>query len=273
MAAGQAREWTYMNRHGTLSVVGRVRLLWLLTVLATSVPARGAEKIVKQTLGSGGRTRTYYVLQPDRARQASASPLLVLLHGSGGDGRSLVEKWERLAKNEGVIVAGPNALRSDAWRLPEDGPDFLYDLVETLRMQYPVDPARIYLFGYSAGARHALMIGLLESGYFAAVGVYAGALQSSQFSRIDLATRKTPIAMWAGTDDTVVPPRAVRATRDALNARGFSAELVEMSGHGHAYDDAAPRINDAAWRFLRQHRLPGEPTFQRYDFRGRHIPD
>ena len=32
--------------------------------------------------------------------------LLVLLHGSGRDGRSLLDQWQSLAKKEGIILLG-----------------------------------------------------------------------------------------------------------------------------------------------------------------------
>jgi predicted esterase len=49
----------------------------------------------------------------------------VLLHGSGRNGLSLVEKWKDLASKEGIILAGPDAANPNVWSPSEDGPDFL----------------------------------------------------------------------------------------------------------------------------------------------------
>jgi poly(3-hydroxybutyrate) depolymerase len=242
------------------------RTCLVLAAVLVAAPAPAAEKIVKETFGSGGRTRAYYLFVPDKARQDPAPPLIVLLHGSGRDGKSLVDKWAPLAKKEGVIIVGPDAFQRDGWRIPEDGPDFLHDLVELLRVQYSVDPGRVYLFGHSAGASHALVMAILESEYFAGIAIHAGALSSEQFAVIDRAKRKIPIAIWVGTDDNYFPLPLVRATRDAFNARGFSLVLNEMKGHTHWYYDEAPRINADAWTFLKGQRLAGEPRFEQYQF-------
>ena len=59
-----------------------------LAVLLAPLPAGAADKMTKETFVSGGQTRTYYLLVPEAAKKAAPAPLLVLLHGSGRDGRS-----------------------------------------------------------------------------------------------------------------------------------------------------------------------------------------
>ena len=248
-------------------IPGMDRLLSLVVaILLVPVVSSAADKMTKETFGSGGRTRTYYLLVPEAAKKAGSPPLVVLLHGSGRDGKSLVEKWEPLARKEGIVIVGPDALSSDGWRVPEDGPDFLYDLIDMLAIQLEIDRRRVYLFGHSAGAGHALVMGLLESEYFAGVAIHAGALNQSAFPLIERAPRKTPIGIWIGTNDALFPLKVVRATRDALKAQGFEPQMNEINGHTHWYYDRAPEINKQAWAFLRQHTLAGEPKYERYNF-------
>jgi poly(3-hydroxybutyrate) depolymerase len=242
------------------------RLLTCCLALLVPLSAHAADKMTKETFDSGGRTRTYYLLVPESAKKTPAPPMIVLLHGSGRDGRSLLEKWEPLAKKEGIVLVGPDALTPAGWRIPEDGPDFLHDLIEMLAYQLDVDKRRVYLFGHSAGAGHALVMALLESEYFAAVTVHAGALPDSALPLIERATRKTPIAIWVGTNDAFFPLKVVRATRDALKAQGFAPELTEIGGHTHWYYDRAGDINKKVWAFLQQHVLPAEPKYERYQF-------
>ena len=78
------------------------RVLPIAFALLASV-ANAAEKTTKESLGSGGRTRTYSLFVPDSTRGQEAVPLVVLLHGSGRVGASLTEKWVSLAKKEGFI--------------------------------------------------------------------------------------------------------------------------------------------------------------------------
>ena len=242
------------------------RLLTCLFALLIPLSAAAADKMTKETFDSGGRTRTYYLLVPESARKLPAPPMIVLLHGSGRDGLSLLDPWTRLAKKEGVVLVAPDSLTPAGWRVPEDGPDFLHELIEMLAFQLEVDKRRLYLFGHSAGAGHALMMALLESEYFAAVTAHAGVLQDSALPLLDRAARKTPIAIWVGTDDALFPIPVVRATRDALKAQGFATELTEIAGHTHRYYDRSSFINDRVWKFLREHVLPAEPKYQRYQF-------
>jgi len=241
-------------------------LLCALTFLPLAIIARPTTgKVVKDSINSDGRKRTYYLFVPDSIQ--GAAPLLVLLHGSGHNGLSLIEKWKDLANREGIILVGPDAADSSKWNIPADGPDFLHDLVETLKTKYPINPRRVYLFGHSAGAFFALELSLLESEYFAAAAIHAGALPPSTYKLIDHAARKTPLAIWIGTNDQYVPLAAVRATRDALNAKGFSVELKEMPGHDHWYYDLAPKINGEAWEFLKKYELTEEPRYEHYQFK------
>jgi poly(3-hydroxybutyrate) depolymerase len=242
----------------------RLLTCWLALLLPLSASA--ADKATKETFGSGGRTRTYYLLVPDSAKKAGSPPLIVLLHGSGRDGKSLLDPWTPLAKKEGIVIAAPDATTPEGWRVPEDGPDFLYDLVELLANQLDIDRRRVYLFGHSAGAGHGLVMALLESEYFAAVAVHAGTLPDSSVPTMDRAARKTPIAIWVGTEDPLFPLPAVRATRDALKAHGFRPELTELAGHNHMYYTRAGSINEQVWAFLRPIQLPDEPKYERYQF-------
>lgn len=243
----------------------RIVMCWAASLLIPFA-ASAADKVTKETFLSGGRTRTYYLFVPAAARKSGPAPLLVLLHGSGRDGRSLIDKWESLANKEGIILVGPDALPGPGWRIPDDGPEFLYDVIELLKQQLNIDPRRVYLFGHSAGAGHALMMSVLESEYFAAVAIHAGAMHESNFPFIERAGRKTPIGMWVGTKDALFPLSIVRATRDALKAGGFAPELTEISGHTHWYYDRAPQINRNVWAFLKPHVLPAEPRYERQYF-------
>ena len=144
---------------------------------------------------------------------------------------------------------------------------FLHDLVESIKAKYPINAKRVYLFGHSGGAIFALLMTLYESEYFAATAIHAGALQPEATVLIDLAKRKTPIQIQVGTVDELFPLKSVRATRDLLNTRGFSVQLIELPGHNHWYYDLAPKINQAAWEFLKTQALSGEPRFEEYKFR------
>jgi poly(3-hydroxybutyrate) depolymerase len=243
------------------------RLLLSALLIAVSGFPILAQEISKELIASKGKKRAYYLFVPEKLDPAARLPLIVLLHGSGRNGMSLVEKWKDLAKKERVIIVGPDSLNSQSWNIPADGPDFIHELVQALKTQYPVDARRVYLFGHSAGAGQALYLSLMESAYFAATAVHAGALQGGYTGElIENAKRKIPIAIFVGTNDDFFPLPVVRATRDALNEKGFNAELTEIKGHTHWYYDKAASINRSAWEFLKRHQLSADPVYDEYEF-------
>lgn len=242
-------------------------LLILLAALAVGgTPAIPKAKITEETIVSEGKKRTYYLFVPEGVSASRPAPLLVLLHGSGRNGLSLVEKWKDLAAKEGIILVGPDSRDSRGWSTPVDGPDFLRDLVESLKAKYPVNARRVYLFGHSAGAAHALYMSLFESQYFAAAAIHAGLLPEQGYRLIQLPKRKIPFAIWVGTADPLVSLAAVRTTRDKLVAGGFSVQLTEIPYHDHAYYDRASQINKEVWAFLTKYELEEDPQYVQYQF-------
>lgn len=228
--------------------------------------AAASDEITKELITSKGKTRAYYLYVPATVKASSPAPLIVMLHGSGRVGFSLAEKWKDLAKKEGFIIVGPDSSNTQGWGTPQDGPDFLHELVEELKTKYPINPRRVYLFGHSAGASFALEMSLMESQYFAATAIHAGVLGQDDADLIDTAKRKIPIFIQVGDSDQYFPLKAVRATRDALNAKGFSVELTELPNHDHWYYDLAPKINRNAWDFLKKYELESDPIYRKFTF-------
>ena len=240
----------------------RIPLAFALLLAAVS-SAFAKDDITKELITSNGKTRAYYLYVPSTVK--GAAPLIVMLHGSNRTGVTLVEKWKDYAKKENIIIAGPDATNLRGWGSPHDGPDYLHDLVEELKSKYPINPRRVYLFGHSAGASFSLHMGLMESQYFAAVAIHAGALRDEDMGVIELAKRKIPISMQIGDSDPLVPLKFVRATRDALKDAGFTTvELIEIANHDHWYYDKAPKFNQTAWEFLKKYELDSDPHYQKY---------
>ena len=238
------------------TLVGAVALMAFVITLE-------AQKVAKQTVTADGTDRTYYRFVPDGDARV---PLIVLLHGSGRDGTTLIEPWQSLAKKDGIALVAPDSSDRQSWNIGRDGPAFMYAVVEALRAGGRIDERRMYLFGHSAGGHHAIDIALLESEYFAAAAVHAGALTHDQELMVNQADRKIPIAMWNGTDDRVVPLQAARLTRDFLLKQGFDVKLNEMPRHTHDYYTRSGDINRGVWEFLKEHRLAAEPKYKQYMF-------
>jgi predicted peptidase len=239
-------------------------LLTTIFLLSTALPVSAKDDITKELMTSSGKTRVYYLYVPSTLKAGTQAPLIVMLHGSNRTGVNLVEKWKDLAKKEGIIIAGPDATDLRGWGTPQDGPDFLRDLVEELKAKYPINSKRVYLFGHSAGATFALEMSLMESEYFAATAIHAGALLKDDMELIPMAKRKIPISIQVGDSDEYFPLKIVRETRDALKTAGFIIELTEIANHDHWYYDQASKFNQTAWDFLKKVELEAGPKYQKY---------
>ena len=240
-----------------------MKTLALLFLLALSSAATFAVvKPEKQTITSQGTERTYYTFVPEKL--TAAAPLLLLLHGSGRDGMSLINEWKGLAEKEGIVLVAPDSANSREWSMNTDGPEFLHDVVEAVRAKHSVDGSRLYIFGHSAGAVFALYMGVMESRYFAAAGVHAGDMGEDFYPYLDLAKRKIPITVWVGTEDPYFKLPMVKATQAELNKHGFDAKVVEMKGHDHNYYAVSKELNPQIWEFFRSNKLDGEANWQVY---------
>ncbi len=239
----------------------------LLPVLSLAVvPSGPPDRITKETVTSGGQQRPYSLYVPPTVGTTPA-PLIVMLHGSGRRGNLLLEMWQGLAKKEGIILAGPDSSNMAGWQAPIDGPELLYDIVEAVRKSHPVDTRRLYLFGHSAGASFGLDMGLLESCYFAAVAVSAGAFRTpAEYGALEYATCKVPFAVWLGTRDQFYSIPDARATRDAFVKAELEFQLTEIPGHDHNYYARADSINKEAWKFLSSHARSEDPQWERRIF-------
>jgi poly(3-hydroxybutyrate) depolymerase len=230
----------------------------------TTVSASRAADVTKETVKSRNRARVYYLYVPPSIPAGSPAPVLVTLHGSTNNGKSLVDLWKDLADKEGILLAGPDSTDAVHWASPQDGPLLLRDVVDAVAAKHPIDPRRVYLFGHSAGAVFALQMACLESEYFAAAAVHAGAVDPQYFSIFDFAARKIPIAIWIGTRDAFFPIDGVRATARALEARGFPVSLTEIPNHTHYYPAVSKDLNVNIWAFLSARTLPGESKYRVY---------
>lgn len=218
-----------------------------------SAPAR--EMATRNTFEFAGNTRTFYTFVP---KVEGPLPLVLLLHGSGRNGRVMVDAWAALAAKEHFIVAAPDAYDPAFWQFKMDPPDFLHAVVEQVNVKHAVDRNRIYLFGHSAGAEYALLLAILDSHYFAAVAAHAGELQPDHSKLFAYAGRRMPIAIWVGDQDLLFPVEQVTATKKEFEANGFPIILSVIPHHDHNYYAISNEINAGAWDFLKKTQL-GHP--------------
>lgn len=248
-------------RHGATVATA----LLILTVFLPAA-AQSGDQNLHESIVSAGLKRSYRVFVPESYGKNGPAPAVVLFNGSGSPVDALMDEWRSVARKDGVMLIGPGAFERGAWRIPEDSPDFTSEVVEALKARFPINPRRVYLAGHSGGAGHVLLLGLLESEYFAAVAAHASALRPSDAQLIDAAKRKIPMAIWIGTKDEMVPLQAARDTIALLTTRGFPAKLTALNGHTHSYAERGRAVTEQAWAFLRKEALNDDPRYVKYPF-------
>ena len=162
--------------------------------------------------------------------------------------------WESFAAHKHIVLIAPELPRTLTFEAV--APDVFKCVVEDAKTQTSIDARRVYVFGHSMGGYLAYDAATLDSEYFAAVAVHAMGIADEYSSIVGKAKRKTPIAIYIGDSDQLVPLTRVQHTRDLLRKAGFPVHYVELRDHDHNYYMVADQINADAWKFLSQYQLP-----------------
>ncbi len=215
-----------------------------------------------------GVDHSFDLFVPNREKDAPPMPLLVAVHGAGGDGRGQIQAWLPVARANKIILLAPNIDNSpQAWDSLYDHPEWIPDAIETLSQTYPVDKHRLYLWGYSAGGMFTFYFAFLESRYFAAAAVHGGVIENNKYQMADFAVRKIPLAYYLGTRDQWWTTKQSRASRDALLSRNFEVHYVELAGADHNFFARSNEITVDAWEFFKRHPLNDDPKFDPLDLK------
>ncbi len=191
-------------------------------------PAHGSSF---ETLRTGGHRRTYALHLPARAGNAPV-PLLIVLHGFGGNGLDMEDgtHFSQLADTANAIVAYPDGLRTYGFAGPrhwsssgsdETDVEFIRALIDEIAKHHRVDSHRIYVTGFSNGASMAYRIAAELADRIAAIGAVAGAIgrrdDRGRATTIRAPSRPVPVvAMHGVLDDRVAYGDSASARRGVL---------------------------------------------------------
>ena len=170
------------------------------------------------TLSHGGRERRYLLHVPPRGDATTPLPLLLVLHGGGGNGKQVAATtgFSALADRKGFVVAYPDGTGPLGGRLltwnsggldvyaqqqQVDDVGFLKAAVADIATRTPIDRARVSVAGHSNGAMLAHRLAREAADVFAAVACIAGAMN------FQAADTRLPISVLLihGTADQHVP--------------------------------------------------------------------
>jgi phospholipase/carboxylesterase len=174
----------------------------------------------------------YYKAAPLSTNESGPLPTLILLHGRGTDENDLLGLTPAFDPRMLVVsVRAPFRFPYGGYTwfdLDEhsgvntdqllQGRDAFLRCVDELQEKYPVDPKRIFLFGFSMGAMMSLSVSISNPGRFKGVVAHSGLLPNNdqlQYRWDDLQGISFFIAH--GTHDPIVPVELGRQAYEQLH--------------------------------------------------------
>lgn len=213
--------------------------------------------------GPHGRRDFRLYLPAGHAPDASAAPLLVMLHGctQTAEDFAVGTRMNALADRHGIVVAYPqqvgeaNQARCWNWFRPGDQragagePAILAGIVQQVAAEHRIDPRRVFVAGLSAGGAMAVVLGHQYPDLVRAIGVHSGlpyasahdvpsafaAMQGKSTSTTPPAGIPVPTIVFHGDRDRTVAPANADALVRAVAGTGSASTRERIdAATGHA---------------------------------------
>jgi len=225
-------------------------LLIIVFLMFCNLNAQDLTQFEKETFEFEKETLNYRILKPLNYNPNKQYPVHLFLHGAGErgndnvsqlvhGGKLFLKKENREQYNSWVIF--PQAPKNDWWGYKEPY-KFDYNVKESKAMSLvvklmddfierkDVDTNRVYVSGLSMGGMGTFVILNLRPEMFAAATPICGDGDPSLVSNY---SKKVPIWIFHGSDDTVVSPKKSLKMAKAIIENGGSPKMTFYENVGH----------------------------------------
>ncbi|WP_130803446.1 alpha/beta hydrolase family esterase [Acinetobacter ihumii] len=162
-----------------------------------------------------GMQRTYQIYEPASSSTIHNLPVVIALHGGGGNASQMMKRWQTMAEQQDFILIAPQGIGANArmgtWnaqgccgeamKKKVNDLEFVQQILKDVSRNTPIDHNKIYMVGFSNGGMLAHQLAISMGSQLAAVAVVSGAL----FGNETAAKSPVPILMIHGEQDSVVP--------------------------------------------------------------------
>jgi len=187
-----------------------------------------------------GKLAPYRVYVPTSYSASKKYPLVVLLHGAGGDEGDFIDAyqklWPKLAEERGYILASVSGRGPlTGYSKETGGEQDVLDVTELVKSRYSIDPKRIYLGGHSMGGGGTWRLGLMYSDRWAGLIPIAGTsaqLAPGLEAQLNKGI-KMPIMMVCGAKDALVPVAGCRTVAEKAKALNAPVKYAEYPNGDH----------------------------------------
>ena len=176
----------------------------------------------------------YQMFVPSSYDKSKSFPLIIALHGMGGDENSFLSVYgqgafKSEAEKHGYIVACPKGRKPASMYIGDAEKDVM-DVLAEVQRAYNVDPNRIYLTGHSMGGFGTWSVAMNHPDVFAAIApISGGANNPASMSKI----ANIPMLVVHGDNDPTVPVERSRLMVAMGKKLGAEIKYIEVPGGDH----------------------------------------
>lgn len=175
----------------------------------------------------------YRIFVPSSYDGSKPFPLIIALHGMGGDENSYFDQYGQgafkvEAEKRGYIVACPKGRQPASMYLGPAEKDVL-DVIEEVKRAYRIDTDRIYATGHSMGGFGTWSIAMGHPQIFAALAPIAGGGNPMGMSKI----AHIPQLVVHGDNDKTVPVERSRVMVEAAKKQNVELKYIEIPKGDH----------------------------------------
>ncbi|MBV9506842.1 MAG: alpha/beta fold hydrolase [Acidobacteriia bacterium] len=180
-----------------------------------------------------GTLQPYRLFVPDAYDGSRPFPLVIALHGAGGDENDFFDSYQeaplkREVQRTGFLVVCPKGRGPSSGYRGAAERD-VFDVWAEVRRDYRVDPDRVYILGHSMGAFAAWRLAAQHPDLFAGLGLIAGGGEPEEMPKL----RDVPQYVVHGVLDDTVPVSQSRAMAAAARKAGADVVYIELPEAGH----------------------------------------
>ncbi|MGA9753072.1 MAG: alpha/beta hydrolase-fold protein [Acidobacteriota bacterium] len=225
---------------------------------------------------------TVRVLEPEGYDPSRRYPLVIGLHGAGADDASFSDFFAEAFRKSGFLFCAPRAQYARAvgfdgsvgffWFEMKPGPgrvpeplsrklseEYVLDVLQAVQKVYPVDPANVFLLGFSQGGFLAYSLGLRHPRVFRGVIPIGGWLDPRDFSTAEAeAARATSFLVCHSPEDMAIPLALSNTSVAYLKEKGIPVESFPYAG-GHV---VSPAVVEKVTHWIAGRLAPAHPVAQ-----------
>jgi predicted peptidase len=240
-----------------------------LLLLTEARPIHANDFDERRFVNTRGESMRYLLFIPKEYDKQKKYPLLLWLHGGGarGDSLKLILSWGdkhgprffARAENQAAypcFILAPQCPLGKFWsdpyaEKPYDEIRLVLEILDGIKAEFSIDPARLYVMGISMGGYGTWDIVARRPDMFAAAVPICGGGNPAKAASM----KNTSIWAFHGDEDNMVDVNESRRMIEAIKHAGGKPKYTEYKGVGHnAWERAFAEPDFLSWIFSQRMR-------------------